>query len=71
MKYQNAHTMIFAVTPYAQTSSFDSRKAKAYGLAQCRSIDMGDPVLVTDSPIRKVETLTGNISVRVRGIVGR
>ena len=67
----NDVTVIFAITPDAQSSSFDRRKAKANSLAKCSSIDVRNSVLITNSAIREIKTLPRNVSVGVRRIVRR
>jgi hypothetical protein len=65
------HTMIFAVPSYAQAPCFDRGKAEPDGLAQRGSVDVRDTILITNSPVREIQPLTGDISIRIRGIIGR
>lgn len=63
--------MIFAVPSYTQAPCFDRGKAEPDGLAQRGGVDVRDSILITNSPVRKIQSLTGDISIRIRGIVGR
>ena len=63
--------MIFAVPSYAQAPRFDRGKTEPDGLAQGGSVDVRDSILITNSPVREIQSLTGDISIRIRGIVGR
>lgn len=62
--------MVFAISANAQTPCFDSGKTEPDGFAECRSINMGDLVLVANSAVRKIETLAWYIPIRVRCVVG-
>jgi hypothetical protein len=61
--------MIFAIPPNAQAPSFDCGKTQPDGLSQSCSVNMGNPVLVTDPSIRKIEPLPRDIPVRIGCIV--
>lgn len=63
--------MIFAIPSYTQAPCFDRGKAEPDGLAQCGSVDVRDPILITNSPVREIQSLTGDIPIRIGGIVGR
>ena len=64
-----SHTVIFTISPYAKASSFDSGKAEPDSLPKSGCVDMGNPVLVTDPPIREIESLSGHIPVWIRSVV--
>ena len=68
---EQGRTMVLAVPSYAQPSRFDSGEAKSDGLAQRRSVDVRDPILVAYTPVREVEALPGDVPVGVRGVIGR
>lgn len=61
--------MIFAIPSNAQAPSFNSRETKSDGLAQSRSVNVWDAVLVADPSIRKIESLPWHVSIRIWGIV--
>jgi len=61
--------MIFAVPSHTQSASLDSWEAESNSLAQGGSINVWDPILVTNTAVREVEPLTRNIAIRVGGIV--
>ena len=63
--------MIFAVPSYTQAPCFDRGKAEPDGLTQGGSVDVRDSILITNSPVREIQSLTGDIPIRIRGIVGR
>lgn len=63
--------MVFAIPPHAQAPCFDRGKAEPDGLAQGGSVDVRDSVLITNPSVREIQSLAGNISIRVRGIVCR
>ena len=62
-------TVIFAISSNSQSASFDRGKAQPNGFTQSRSVDVGDPILVADSSIRKIEALSWYVAVWVRRIV--
>lgn len=62
--------MVFAIPANTQTPCFDSGEAESDGLAEGRSINMRDLVLVTNPAVRKIKALAWYIAVRVRSIVG-
>lgn len=64
-------TVVFGVPSDTQPTCLDGGEAKANGLAQGGSIDVGDIVVVTDSAVRIVETLTRDVAVWVRGVICR
>jgi hypothetical protein len=61
--------MIFAIPPNAQAPSFDCGKTQPDGLSQSCSVNMGNPVLVADPSIRKIEPLPRDIPVGIGYIV--
>lgn len=63
-------TVILAVASYTQAASLDRGKAEANGLAQRRSVDVGDTVLVAYATVRKVEALARHVTVGIRRVVG-
>ena len=63
--------MIFAVASHTQSSRFDRGKTEPDGLAQGGSVDVRDPILIANSSVREIQSLTGNITIRVRSVVGR
>lgn len=63
-------TVVFTVPAHPQTPSLDGGEAETDCLAQSRSINMGDAILVAHTAIRKIETLTRNIAIWVGSIVG-
>jgi hypothetical protein len=64
-------TMIFAIASHTQAPSFDRGKAEPDGFAQGGSVDVRDPILIANSSVREIQSLTGNIAIRVGSIVGR
>jgi hypothetical protein len=63
--------MIFAVPSDAQAPCFYRGEAEPDCLAECGGIDVGNPVLITNPTIRKVQALSGYIAVGVWCVVGR
>ena len=63
-------TVIFAIASHTQAACFDRGKAESDGLAQGGGVDVRDPILIANSSVRKIQSLTRNISIRVRCIVG-
>jgi hypothetical protein len=64
-------TMIFAIASHTQAPRFDRGKAEPDGLAQGGSVDVRDPILIANSSVREIQSLAGNIAIRVGSIVGR
>jgi hypothetical protein len=63
--------VVFAVPSDPQTPRFNGWEAEANGLSKCGGVYVRNSILITDSSIREVEALPGNIPIRVRGIVCR
>ena len=63
--------MIFAIASHTQAPRFDRGKAEPDGLTQGGSVDVRDPILIANSSVREIQSLTGDIAIRVRGVVGR
>ena len=61
--------MILAVPAHTQPSGFDSGEAEPDRLAQCRGVDVRNPVLVADPPVRKVQALPRHVPVGVGRVV--
>ena len=62
--------MIFAVSSDAEASGLDCRKTQSDGFSKRGGVYVWDPILVTNPPIREVQALTRDISVREWGVVG-
>jgi hypothetical protein len=61
--------MVFAIPSHTQAPCFDRGKAEPDGLAQGGSVDVWNSVLITNSSVREIQSLAGNIAIRIRGIV--
>lgn len=68
-KKEVERTVVFAVPSHPQPSRLDRGKAESNSLAQCRSIDVRNTILVADATIGKVEALTRDVAIRVRRVV--
>ena len=62
--------MVLAVSPNPKAPCFDCRETESDGLPKRGSVNVRNTVLITDLTIRKVEPLPGDVSVRVRSVVG-
>ena len=62
--------MVFAVPSDPQPSRFYRGKAQSNRLAQCCGVDVRNSVLVTDSTVGEVETLSWNVPVWIGSVVG-
>lgn len=63
--------MIFAIASHTQAPRFDRGKAEPDGLAQCGSVDVRDAILIANPSVRKIQSLTRDIAIRVGCVVGR
>jgi len=63
--------MIFTIASHTQAPCFDRGKAEPDGLTQCGSVDVRDPILIANSSVREIQSLTGNVAIRIWCIVGR
>lgn len=62
--------MILAISTYSQATCLDVWEAEPDGLTEGCGIDMRNAVLVADTTIRKIETLTRYIAIGIGCIVG-
>ena len=62
--------MVFAIAANTETARLDRGEAQTDGLAEGSSVDMRNSVHIADVPVRVVETLSGDVPIRVLGIVG-
>lgn len=63
------HTMIFTVPSDAQASSLDCRETQSDGFPKGCGVDVRDPILIADTSVGEVETLTRDIAIRIGCIV--
>lgn len=64
-------TVIFAIPSHTQAPRFDRGKAEPDGLAQGGSVDVRDSILIANPSVRKIQSLTRDIAIRVGCVVGR
>lgn len=70
-KRKSKLTVVLGVAAHAETSGFDVGETESDGLAEGSGVDVRDIVQVADSAVRVVKTLSRDVSVWVRGVIGR
>lgn len=68
-EYIRRRTMIFAISANSQTAGLDVWEAKPDGFAERSRVYMRNTILVTDTTIGKIETLAGDVAIRVWSII--
>lgn len=62
-------TVVLAVPSYAESACLDVGEAETNGFAERRSVDVWDPVLVTNPPVGEVEALPGHVTLWILHVV--
>jgi hypothetical protein len=62
--------VILAIASNTQSSRFNGGEAETNRLSERSGINVRNPVLITNATVRKIETLSRNISIGVGCIIG-
>lgn len=63
--------MIFAVPAHTQPPRLDRGETESDRFSKRGRVDVRDPILIADPPVRKIKALPRNIAIGVRRIVRR
>lgn len=63
-------TVVFAVPTNTETSGLYGGEAQAYRLAEGGGVDVRDAIFITDTAIRIVQSLSGDVPILVGRVIG-